>query len=289
MAWHLTDDAEAFSAQARPLLIEHPVEQTLALTVLERARTGHRWSDEPMVFGWHTDDAAGGTGPERVNGAVLMTPPYPLILAVLAAEHVSGLVAALREAGQPVPAAAGRDDDVHAFTAAWTRDGAEQATITRQRLYRLAGLRPLAHPPVGRARAAVDRDVRAMVRWFDAFQAEAVQGPKSDSRATVTERVGDGRLWLWEDDIGVAAAVAARQATIAGVARLGPVYTPPERRRRGYGAAVTAACARDALDRDADTVVLFADARNRSADSVYRQVGFERVGDRTTVSFESAR
>ncbi|MDP9319178.1 MAG: hypothetical protein M3O94_08950, partial [Actinomycetota bacterium] len=58
-----------------------------------------------------------------------------------------------------------------------------------------------------------------------------------------------------------------------GVTRVGPVYTPPEHRRRGYGAAVTAACTRDALDH-AEDVVLFTDLANPTSNSIYQQIGY---------------
>jgi len=37
MPWRLTDDAQRYARQARPLLEAHPVENTLALTVLDHA------------------------------------------------------------------------------------------------------------------------------------------------------------------------------------------------------------------------------------------------------------
>jgi predicted GNAT family acetyltransferase len=65
-----------------------------------------------------------------------------------------------------------------------------------------------------------------------------------------------------------------------------PVYTPPEHRRRGYGAAVTAACAADALARDADHVVLFTDRTNATSNSVYQRIGFERIAERDVIRFD---
>jgi predicted GNAT family acetyltransferase len=95
-----------------------------------------------------------------------------------------------------------------------------------------------------------------------------------------------GRLWMWEDEDGRTAAMAGRTATSAGVARIAPVYTPPEHRRRGYGAAVTAACTADALARDADHVVLFTDRSNATSNSVYRRIGFRPIAEREVVHFD---
>jgi predicted GNAT family acetyltransferase len=91
-------------------------------------------------------------------------------------------------------------------------------------------------------------------------------------------------MWLWENEAGVPTSLAARQRTTAGAARIGPVYTPPEHRRHGYGAAVTAACTRDAL-RSADGVVLFTDLANPVSNSIYQQIGYLPVTDRAVIRF----
>jgi predicted GNAT family acetyltransferase len=79
--------------------------------------------------------------------------------------------------------------------------------------------------------------------------------------------------------------MACRHRTAAGVARVGPVFTPPEHRRHGYGAAVTAACTRDALERDADDVVLFTDLDNPTSNAIYQRLGYLPVSDHAVVRF----
>jgi len=59
--------------------------------------------------------------------------------------------------------------------------------------------------------------------------------------------------------------------------RVGPVYTPPRHRRRGYGAAVTAAVTRAALDAGEAAVVLFTDLANPTSNSVYQRLGYRPV------------
>ena len=44
-----------------PLLAARPAENTIALTVVETVRAGHRWSDEAMLFGTYDE----GGCPER--------------------------------------------------------------------------------------------------------------------------------------------------------------------------------------------------------------------------------
>ena len=72
------------------------------------------------------------------------------------------------------------------------------------------------------------------------------------------DKTSYGGLTVWEVD-GQAVSMAGVTRDEAGAVRVAPVYTPPELRGRGYGAAVTAAVTQAALDAGADDVVLFTD------------------------------
>ena len=92
MPWTLTHDVEAYAERVWDLLAAAPAEHTVALTVIESLRAGHRWSEEAPTFGVYED--AGG-----VRGAASLTPPYELLLA--AVPEVGELVDALRAAAPP--------------------------------------------------------------------------------------------------------------------------------------------------------------------------------------------
>jgi predicted GNAT family acetyltransferase len=151
-------------------------------------------------------------------------------------------------------------------------------------LYELGTLCPPEPPPAGRARVADTRDLEVGIRWYSAFQAETL-APVTDVEPFVRERLDDGRLWLWDDETGGPVSLAARTTAVAGVARVAPVYTPPEQRRRGYGAAVTAACTADALERGTERVVLFTDLSNPTSNAIYQQIGYRPIGRRRDVAF----
>jgi predicted GNAT family acetyltransferase len=239
--------------------------------VIEAVRKGHRFSDEPMLFGWYDDG--------EVRGAVSLTPPFELLLAVVPDDTIDALVAALRDT--ELRGVNGDLATAERFVAAWKPDRAEVAF--EMRLYRLGELQSPASPP-GRARAANGGDVALAARWLAAFEDDAGV-MRTNVEAAARERIDDGRLWLWENDAGTPVSLAARTATAAGVARIAPVYTPAEQRRRGYGAAVTAACTADALACDADEVVLFTDLANPTSNSIYQSIGFRPIADRRVVRF----
>jgi predicted GNAT family acetyltransferase len=232
-----------------------------------------------MLFGWFED--AG-----EVRGAVFRTPPFDLLLGVMPEDAAADLVATLRAAEVDVPGVNGRETDVERFAAEWTAaTGARGETKVRLQLYELGTLRPPDPPPAGRARAADTGDLELAIRWYTAFQAETA-APAADVTRLVSERMGDGRLWLWEDERGAPVSLAARTPAVAGVARVAPVYAPPEQRRRGYGTAVTAACSADALERGTERLVLFTDLANPTSNAIYRQIGYRPIGERREVAFE---
>jgi predicted GNAT family acetyltransferase len=121
------------------------------------------------------------------------------------------------------------------------------------------------------------------MRWFDAFTDE-LGLPSRMEEPRVRQLIGEGLLWLWEDG-GEPVALALRTAAADGVARVTCVYTPPERRGRRYGGAITATTCADALARDAERVVLFTDADNPAPNAVYERIGFRPVADHRVVRF----
>ncbi|MEJ7703884.1 MAG: GNAT family N-acetyltransferase [Geodermatophilaceae bacterium] len=85
---------------------------------------------------------------------------------------------------------------------------------------------------------------------------------------------------LWCVD-GEPVSYAATRPPVASMSRIGPVFTPPEHRERGYASAVTAAAAAAAwaLAAGACHVVLFTDLANPVSNSIYPRLGFRPVHD----------
>ena len=85
--------------------------------------------------------------------------------------------------------------------------------------------------------------------------------PSMISVAMARRRVKAGEVHLWHTE-GVPVALAGVSGALAGVARVGPVYTPPKWRRNGYGSGITAAATAAALGAGAQHVVLYTDLAN---------------------------
>ena len=89
---------------------------------------------------------------------------------------------------------------------------------------------------------------------------------------------------LWETAGGPMSMAGATRA-VAGQARVGPVYTPPERRGRGFGGAVTAAVSQAAKDAGVGEVLLYTDLANPTSNALYQRLGYEPVSDSVQLLF----
>jgi GNAT superfamily N-acetyltransferase len=252
---------EQFLAAAGDLILGDPALHTITLTVCENVRA----RQDGTRFAWW-QEASGD-----VTGCVSQTPPYPVVLAVVPEHAMEPLVSFWQVDGVNGPVAVAAQ--VAALAA---RHSGRTATLrTSERMFRLRQLVPPDVP--GTPRVASTSDTDLLVTWFEAFIAEAdVIG--QDVEKAVRDRLRYQGFVLWEDRGPVALAGHTRKA-FQGM-RIGPVYTPPEHRRHGYGGAVTAAASQQALDRGATEVVLFTDLTNPTSNALYPRLGYEPVTDR---------
>lgn len=274
--WRIGHDWEAFSAVARDFLEAEPERNTLPITVLDAVVSG-RFREPPPTFGWKRHAAS-------VQAAFLVTPPHELIVVgrpVLAAS----LGKRLRDDGFAVSGVNAEPDVAAAFCSTYLEHS--QATAEermRMLLYRLEGLVEPPVPAYGSARLAEPEHFDLCLDWFN----EMHTGAAGDQSDLVHRRIAGGLIWLWEADEEFVS-MAGRAPDSAGVARIGPVYTPPRWRRRGFASAVTHACARDALERGASGVALFTDLANPTSNAIYQAIGFRQIAERAVMAFAAAK
>lgn len=279
MRWH--PDVDDFAASAGRWYGRAPVNHTVELSLLR----GPLPTDEPprLLTVWEDGDLV---------GAAMQTPPLPLLCGGLAGvadgQSAMGEVVAQLHAEVPVlPGVRGLRSAAQEFAQRWHAEtGATTVLSTEERLYRLATLAAPAGVR-GTGRVAGTADLPVLIHYQCQFAAEAFGHEPDPRRAAANvaaaETAGNAYL-LWLAD-GAPVAMAGVRAPAAGVSRIGPVYTPPEVRGRGFGSAVTAAACRWALAAGAGQVVLFADLANPTSNHIYRQLGFVPVADSATIEF----
>jgi predicted GNAT family acetyltransferase len=282
MTWTLTDSVDTYATMVTPLLSAQPERHTVMLSVL----TGlvehgpSLYGAGAPVLGWWSQAGV-------VKAAVLQTPPHPVLVTSLPAEAAGPLAAALAPShAGGIVRVLGAETDATAFARAWAAATAQDFSIEmRQRLHRIGELTPPDPMPEGAARVATADDIALARRFDEAFGAET--GQRAGAAALTESRLRDGRVVLWEV-AGQPVSVAAISALVGGVARIGQVYTPPEHRNRGYGAAVTVTTTRLAFDYGATSVILFTDLANPVSNALYARLGYRPVEDKVVIAFRSA-
>ena len=274
MEVRLHDSVDEFRAIAEPLYRRDPVVHTIELTALQ---AGGFPVDSLLFTMWH-DGVAAATG--------LQVPPYPLACNGIPAEAMETLAVKLAEVRPGLTGVRGTRSSAVAFADAWHTVTGRSGTIsTEERLYRLGALRA-PDGVTGTARLATSDDRRQLAEWVGLFFRETFS--QRDEAAAerfvdTSNRVGD-RFVLWVVD-GGPVSMALLRAPTAGVSRIGPVFTPLDRRGHGYGSAVTAAAADLAQRSGTADVVLFADLANPTSNAIYQRIGFEGVADSVRIDF----
>ena len=132
---------------------------------------------------------------------------------------------------------------------------------------------------IGEIRLATKKDRDLALQWYVAFAVEA--GVDNHNLESVVDRaIGDERLYLWTvngEVVSLAGHTAALDISSGALPRIGPVYTPPENRKRGYASFLVAEICGRLLERGF-SVMLYADAANPDSNNVYIKIGFRLVG-----------
>lgn len=272
MEIRLHDDPVEFAALARPLYATDPVTHTVALTVLMQP------SEYCTLLTARSQNG--------MVGAAFRNPQRPLAASGLPEVAAEPAAIALLEADPGLPGVTGPRPRAEAFADAWcAATGARTRTIADERLF---GLDELVLPSgvAGAARVAGEADLELVWRRRCEFGAELGRDAAGPTRELVLVRMRAGHANVLWEVAGEPVALAGVSLPTAGMSRVGPVYTSPERRGCGYGSAVTAAASSWALEAGARDVVLFTDLANPISNATYPRIGFRPVLDAVHLAFD---
>jgi predicted GNAT family acetyltransferase len=271
------DDPGAFLAVASPLLLADEARHNLILGIAGTLRDHP--SHYPDYGLWLAEDGSGAVG------AALITPPHNLVVA--RPRDDSALEALAAAIDRELPGVVAAQPEAEGFAAAWTaKTGATSRTNRAQGVFALERVeRPPATSGVLRHAEAEDRPL--LLDWWRAFAEEAL-GESPDPESVVHSldhrlEAAEAGVALWEDGRTVSLA-SFGNPTPNGI-RIGPVYTPPEYRRRGYASALVAELS-ERLLAGRRFCFLFTDLANPTANRIYEKIGYRRVCEAAEIFFE---
>jgi predicted GNAT family acetyltransferase len=218
-----------------------------------------------------------------------MTPPFNVVISMTDdPDALDALGRDLVKNRLSVPGVTAPVEVARRFADLWTQcHGLTATRAFAQRIYRLERVTQPSGVS-GTMRIATDKDRELLIDWTQAFLVEAVGGSLEERAETIVDsalQTGSRTFYLWEDG-GQPVSVAGVTGPTPNGIRVGPVFTPPGSRRRGYASAVTAAASQAQLDAGRAFVFLFTDLANPTSNNIYQAIGYEPVIDVDQLRFE---
>jgi predicted GNAT family acetyltransferase len=274
--WRVTrfDEAGAFLESAQEFLTRYEAHNCLPLGIAAQLRDNPGRQRLPPYL-------AVVTGGKEIVAAAVMTPPHRLVIAKTSVSGaMPGLAADVHDFWTQVPGVIAPVPISEWFADAWrAQTGDEISPFMSERIYQLTRARP--QPPVaGHARRADETDRRLLRDWLSEFEIEAFGRPPDDVEWRIdTMLTSAGRaIYLWEVDGQPVSLCGCAGPTPRGI-RVGPVYTPPALRGRGYASACVARLSQDKLDEGRTFCFLYTDLTNPTSNHIYQEIGYEPVCD----------
>lgn len=285
---HRFDSIEDFHAATSEYLLRQEAAHCLMIGLTQTARERSDYSSDLLMAALEEDG--------RIVGAALRTPPRALVLSRIAADDLPAAAAALAEGlydpADLMPGLLATVEVAQAFVPAYTARSGQQARVeVQERVFQLE--RVIAPPPVpGRMRLAGRVDLGLVADWVLDFQAEALPH-EVPSRGNIEAMVEMSfalphlrGFWLWEDAQGRPVSLAGHTGPTPNGIRIGPVYTPPQERGKGYASACVAALSQHHLDQGRRYCFLFTDLANPTSNHIYQQIGYVGVADFEQLRFD---
>jgi len=249
-----------FAAYHGPALARDEVRHNVILAILGRLAA----ENPPELRRW----SLGAPGECAVQ-----TPTYPIMLGDLSAAQCHALAEVTRTLDYPAVVGP-------AETARWFADRAKALGLTflepiPQQILALHD-KPAYPGAPGHARLVGPDDAELFADWVIAFQREAIPHDPTPSRDRLKQTASEGRyqFWIVDGEPVSMAGIARRTRTVGAIAG---VYTPPDRRGRGYAGSVAAAVVDAILAEGRGTACLYADLRNPCSNRCYARIGFQPV------------
>lgn len=170
-----------------------------------------------------------------------------------------------------------------ALARVWARRSGRDAVLSMEHVvYEARAVRMPPDDGAGALTVATGDDRDRVRSWLVEFICECFPDPRLELPgvdALLARLLPARRVFLWRTVHGEPVAMAARCRESPNGATVSYVFTPEDRRGRGYATMAVAHLARRILDDGKSHCSLFADRSNLASNRVYRKIGFQVVGE----------
>jgi predicted GNAT family acetyltransferase len=135
-------------------------------------------------------------------------------------------------------------------------------------------------------RPANEQDMSFLPYWCNGFHNDCFPN-KNDMQTSVgvaEHHLSSKRLYILEDK-GVAVTMAGNSRNMLSAGGVGPVFTPPYFRKRGYASACVARLSRQILESGKKYCVLYTNLANPISNSIYQKIGYKTICDSSVIKF----
>jgi len=281
-------DPEVFLADVKEHLLVHEAENNLPLGILSSLISGEYRDHDPYLA--QVEDRGG------IKLVVMRTPPYPAILSfeeVPPDQNIISLVVEdlWKEFGDELSGMTGSKELVSRFADSWQTVSGKMAILKMaMSIYKLERVFPVSGVP-GSLRPFQNTDKSLLMDWIASFYRESLaENPAPERLKVMTERYLSADpclrgMMLWEHRGNPVSMAGYSGPTTNGI-RIGAVYTPPSKRKKGYASACVAGLSQYLLDLGFQFCFLFTDLLNPTSNHIYQQIGYQAVSDVDTFEFK---
>jgi len=220
----------------------------------------------------------------EIVGVAIRTAPYRLVLSPMPLAATGILAREVHAVDPDFWGVSGPEDVSREFIEHWCiqsgRDLNDFPLHMRDTIYVLQKHTPLSGVQ-GLARKAGVADIPLLAEWLQAFSSEVGVLSVPPSAAELEARILTSTFIIWEvanRPVALSGHAPLVQSPEGSIGRIGPVYTEPNERGNGYGAAVTSAVIAHLTAIGCSTIMLYADSDYAKSNRVYLGLGFRPVG-----------
>lgn len=276
------ENVDAFAKIVTPFLEENEDKFSLFLGVLKGIKAGAYENPYMATI--------------EENGKLLaifqMTPPHPLNIIFVDKNQISTCIdlciSELTKHAVPVESIISVKEWAVLFAQKWQEktDG-NFSLMMDQGLYRLDQVEESLEMSPGKWRYAAISDAQLIEKWYSQFEQDtglSVTAPK-EIKKRVKNMLDGKEVFFWEDQGEVVSMMKKSRPTTNGIT-VSLVFTPAEKRKKGYGRTLVATVSRELL-KEFEFCVLYTDMLNPTSNKIYQEIGYQKLVDSVHLKLET--